>query len=485
MRNTELFSSLLSGFLEEDLKPATVNRLENGDLEFTIERCRGYEKALGLEPDMLLSVYLYTFREEGVPPRGSHVRHRTADAEDLELMFRLGRGDELHPIEWLKLSFLYHNNPELITRSRTLQVAFFEGILHASSLSYEKDQQIMREAIINVGDDLAPYIAEAAAQDSVRNFTAVEALGHMPGADSWTSLFTLIDQMEDTWMTHAILDSVMRRTTDSQTLRHLGDREHRQIFDRSMVLVTDPSALFIARESAFEFIRSAHLPPSPRQRRSMDACRPDLQQLQVFPSSTRREDVLQHIIDGTEAALRDNRQSEDIPLRLPGLKRIVKEGVFSPARMHRISIGVLLSSWNQVNPLSDAIGRTLVSVPNSEYGLQRSIVRLLTKMGSPEMYRHFRKVQRKAIYDENTMLSIAWALGMGSDPEDISTLTNMYAQARGPETKRAISTAAFRRSNRDLLLKISEDSDSTVSRAAKAALRDLPTVKPSTGTTPA
>lgn len=473
VRETEKFSFSLDRFLEESLKPATLNRLENGDLDFSVERCIAYEKALGLEQDLLLSVYVYVLRRDGQAPRGRRLKIREVDAADLELIYRLGCGEPIKAVEWLDLSFLYRSRSDLFAHSVRLRGALFEGVLRDLASTYEKDQRLMREALINIGDELAPLIVECATEDSVRYFTAVEALGHMDGPKSWEGLIALREYVQDSWAAQSILESAGRRVRGFGQSSRPDSDSMKYLFQHSVKILGDPEELFYAREAAADFIRTPGFVITAKQRAFLDAYRQDLRQLMVTPSDFRAEDVVSDILRRFEVALKATRDTGEIPLRVPGLNKILHNGIFASNREERMVLATLLSAWNLSPLIAKAAGEVLIEIPNNEYGTSRSMVRFLTKIRSDEMYPYFNQLLQEPNLEENIRLCLAWALGLGNDPNDVDSLAKIYRSTRNHATKRALSTAAFRRGAQGLLTEISHDANSSVSRGAILALSDL------------
>lgn len=475
VRNTETFSRCLSQHLAESLKPASINRLENGDLEFNVERCIAYEKTLGLEPSLLLSTYLYVLRKDNQVPRGRHLRLREPTGADFDLIYRLGREDPIQPFEWLELSFLYRGRPDLFTNSPRLRTALFEGVLRDIGRTHEKDQRLIREAVINIGDELAPLVVHRFVEDSVRYFTAVEALGHMNGPDSWNALMALRGSLPDNWATQSILEATGRRVAMAPELFRSQETDLLFLFQQAVAILGEPEGFFYARESALNFARSLGPHLTSRQQTMLGPYRDDLKQLMVVPSGFRPHEIVHDIERRLGGILEATREQPDIPLRVPGLNHMLSTALFSPSYEDRMGLATLLAAWNRSAILTKAAGETLIRIPAEEYGTARSIVRFLTKIKSREMYPYFRKLLLTPNLEENIRLCLAWALGLGDEPGDIASLTALYRRTTTKATKRAISTAAFRRDARSLLEEIGRDPDCNVSRGAILALAELPT----------
>jgi hypothetical protein len=471
--NTESFALKLNGYLSEHLQPATINRLETGTVSFSIERCQAYELALGLPYCELIDAYIWIFRQRGSEPKTIWSTIKEATAAEIELLVRLAREEPLKPLEWLHLAYLYRNRPELITDSKRLKDLFLDGIIRDMGRYYERDQRIMREALITVGKDIVSPVVEAVTQEPIRFFNAPEALGFIPGQHAWQALVKLHRTVPDRWAAPGILESIMRKL-DADSRSGLTD-EHliAALKESSVKALEQTDMLFIARESSLAVVRRINSSLTANEARRLNSLRPDLMQLEIKPSSVTRREVLDDISKRFGRAVTRSDFSMQIPSHMPGLTRIVHDALFAGDRCERVLNGVLLTPWKGSYALTDAVGGSLQHIPKSDYGTQRSMVRFATKLGTSNLNSYLRELASSRNLETNTNVSIAWALGAGSEPADEEVLKKLYGSAASIEEKRAVCTAAMRRGFAGLIRAISRDHDGTVAREAMIALSIL------------
>jgi hypothetical protein len=331
----------------------------------------------------------------------------------------------------------------------------------------------MREALITVGEDIVSPVVEAVTQEPIRFFNAPEALGFIPGQRAWQALVKLHRSVPDRWAAPGILESIMRKLeADSQsglTDKHLIDA----LKASSVKALEQTDALFIARESSLAVVRRINSSLTANEVKRLNSLRPDLMQLEIIPSSVTRKEVINDISKRFGRAVTRNDFNEQIPSYVPGLTRIVHDALFAPHRCERVLNGVLLTPWKGSHALTDAVGGSLQHIPRSDYGTQRSMVRFVTKLGTPNLNSYMRKLAASGDLESNTSVSIAWALGAGSEAADEEILRKVYSSAASIEEKRAVCTAAMRRGFTDLIRLISRDHDGTVAREAMIALSIL------------
>jgi hypothetical protein len=473
VRVTNLFAQRLNSDLVESLKPATINRLETGLLDFTLERCSAYERALKLPEDSLVDAYIWLMRHDGHAPRTEMARLREPSMREIELIYKLGRGEVLAPLEWIRLSYLYRNRSDLFTASPRLRRDLFERLVQDLGRSYEKNQRLMHEAVINIGDDIAPCIVNFVTREPVRYFLGVEALGFMRGAKSWHALLGLQERMIDPFTVQAILEAITRRVKAEPDLGVGGNHDFGPLRNYSVKILQQVDELFVAREAALGFLQDSEVELSSKERARLDVYREDLRQLRVLPVAFKREELIEQIVRSLGSALANTRKAEDVPTIIPGVDRLIRAAVFSADRQERINMGILMAPWVQAAALTTAVGTSIGLVSDEDYGTQRSMVRFATKINSPNLYSYVRRLSDSGVRDENTKLSLAWALGMGHDEDDLAVLERMYHATVARETKRAICIAAFRRGFASLLTEITRDRDGDVSREALVALSTL------------
>ena len=470
IRRTEIFAEKLNSHLTEHLQPASINRLETGGLDFTVERCVAYEAALGLPDGQLVDAYLWLFRHRGLAPKTAWATLREATSSEIELLIRLAQDEPLKPLDWLHLAHLYRNRPDLITESSRLHELFIGGMIRDMGRYYERDQRIMREALITVGENIVPAILAAVEEEPIRFFNATEALGFIPGPEAWEALLRLHHELPDVFAAPGILDSMARKAN----LDSSAEFRDRQVSDPlkayCMNLLEQTETLFIARESSLAIVGALQDNLTMVERRRLATLKPDLDQLAIRPTAVTRKEIMHDVMRRHGQATEKSRPIEDVPLIMPGLNRLVHDGLFAPDRVERITSGVLLTPWQGIGALTEAVGDSAHGIPVADYGTQRSMVRFATKLGSSNLNQHLRRIASSGQLDINTSVSIAWALGAGTESADETTLEQMYETAKSSEVKRAVCTAAMRRGRTPLLKEISRDRDGVVAREAMIGL---------------
>ena len=137
--------------------------------------------------------------------------------------------------------------------------------------------------------------------------------------------------------------------------------------------------------------------------------------------------------------------SARLPEEVPGLRRLLVEGATGNLRTNRLSVAILFSASPLASSLAHGLGSVLVDVvQDQDYGLQRSLVRLLTKLQTPAADPYFARFAPRA-NDDNTRLTVAWALGDTNGKDDEAALHQLYEASRQPITRRVVATSAARR----------------------------------------
>ena len=470
VRRTQTFAQLLNSHLEEHLQPASINRLETGTLDFTIERCLAYEAVLKLPSLQLVDAYLWLFRHRGLTPKTNWSNLREATSAEIDIMIKLAQGEPLSPLDWLHFAHLYRNRPDLINESGRLRELFFDGLVHDMGRYYERDQRILREALIIVGEDAIPAIMAAVEDEPIRFFNTTEALGFIPGPAAWEALLHLQQELPDVFAVPGILDSIVRKADLDCSAKFSERSTSGSIKSQCVELLDRADTLFIAREASLATVQRLRPNLTSLEGRRLASLRSDLQQLAVRPAGVGIEEIMAEVMRRHQRTVERERESYDLPLVLPGLDRIVADGLFARDRVERITNAVLLAPWIGVDALTDAVGSVACEISNVDYGTQRSLVRFVTKLGSKRAYKYFRDIASTPGVDFNTSISIAWALGAGVEDEDELTLDQMYASSESPEVRRAVCTGAMRRGRASLLMTMSRDRDGVVAREAMVGL---------------
>ncbi|MFC9254851.1 hypothetical protein [Amycolatopsis thailandensis] len=474
VRNTETFSRMMSTSSGEALKPATINKLEGGTLDFSIERCIAFEEALDLNLGDLVDPYIWLCRQAEEAPRTNWSKIREVEASEIELLVRVAQEEQLPPIDWLRITSIYRNRRELFQKPRTRE-SFFHGLMRDYGRSYERDQRLMREALINVGEDILPYLISYIQVEPMRYFNTTEAVRYFNENIDDKHLISLAERLDDSYSATCILESIgiclRRQGRRVDTLPEVGDVLREYVSD----LLENTAELFMPREAALSLVRTGQVVLTQKQSRKIKQCRDELGQLAVQPSQFNPGQLLNQISTRLSRLLQEKRLSPETPIYIPGLDLILRNGIFGRDRVGRLCMGGLLGAWQHAAEITDALGETLTDIPTEDFGVQRSMVRLVTKIGSSNANANLRRLNPRRTRDENTRLSIAWAMGSGHDPEDLTYLESLWKVAQSRPGKRAIVVAAYRRSFGNLLSEIARDRDMVIHREAITSIRGINT----------
>jgi hypothetical protein len=474
IRNTERFTARLNDHLQIPLKPATVGKLENGQVDFTVERCVAYERVLGIPDDGLLDVYIYQFRSQGLSPKSLRPARATVTARDLELLVRIAAQERLAGREWLEAASFLAANRALFTSKVTLD-SFMTGLLGATRDAFERDWRLLREALILVGAPGIPYIVELASTEPMRFFNNIEVLGYLDHWDAMVSLVSLGRELDDSVLAQTLLEALRRR----MRMWHLTFDDlpgtGRGIQSYCADLLSDPEEAYTAREEALGVLALPHAVVEPSRRARLAELRDDLDQLRVRPRCTTRQEVFGAVTDRVRLELeKAEAVPPGMPAQLPGLEAVLSASLFGATRIDRLSGAVLLSSFPFRTALSIALGEVLMErVDPQDYGLQRAMLRLMTKAGDSCANAYFTSFATTGIIDDNTRLTVAWALGGGGNLSDEAALAHLCGTSTTEVTKRVVVNSAARRGFIRLLTTAADSTASRVATEARKALQRL------------
>jgi hypothetical protein len=476
VRSTQSFSSMLSSLSQESLQPETINKLENGKLNFTIERCLAYEKALGLAPYNLVDPYVWLCRENGTSPQSS-TSPTSVGAHDIDLIVRVAQESRLDPVEWIRLARVYAHRRDLFASSR-VRDCLFHGILRDYGATYERDQRLMREALITLGAEVVEYLSSYLNDAPMQYFNAIEVFGYIPHELSDSTLRLMQTMLDDRFVAPSILEAIARnmRLLGNQA-SIVNDRRYAQIHHFAIELLAEPNELYLPREAALGLLRQA--PPisvDSHWKRQLSSVRDDLRQLAVDPVAHRPSEYLRATLERMQSALSKDRQCEEMPSHVPGLASVLNVGVFNEDRLSRLGAGGLLTAWQYSDMLIDSLAEVMRAVPREDYGTQRSFVRLITKIGGPRVGPQLRKLAWMPISDEGTRLSVAWALGVSNPAgaySDERALHHLWDAATSRAERRVLVATARRRRFYELLEHMQNVGDGIVRTEALKATRSI------------
>lgn len=468
LRNTSHFTELLNRHLAEPVKPATVNRLESGQADFTVERCQAYEKALGVEPLDLVDCYLYASRLENKAPKTALARLTDPTDADLELLWRLAEGESLTPEQWLRLAYLFRNRPDLFARPR-VRDGFLCRLLDDAGNCFEKEERLVREVLITVGVDIMPLLSERVKAQPLRYFNMCEAVGFIPEEAGRDFLARLLQETQDGAVTANILES-MRRNLDSSgmVVDDLGAHLH-PFREYAVSTLYRTEEFFTAREEALAFLRWGRVGLTARERKTLDHVREDLHQLRVGTGDQRRRDIVQQVTRRFSSALANSPLPQaGMPSHVPGIRHFVEDALFAEDRVGRLAAAVLIRPWQLSDMLGAAVGAALTdAVEAREYGMQRAGVRFLTKLMHPQCLDPIREVGWSRVQDDSVRLTVGWALGTGAADTDSPLLSHLTANATTTATRRVLAIAAARLGARPVLESLARGKDRTAAEEAR------------------
>ncbi|WP_446044663.1 hypothetical protein [Streptomyces olivaceus] len=471
LRNTVSFTEVLNTYLTEPLKPATVNRLESGEGEFSIERCQAYEKALGTEPLDLVDCYLYASRLENKTPRTALAKLREASGEEMELLWRLAQGEHLGVEQWLRLAYLYRNRTDLFTSSR-MRDGFLNRLLDDAGNCYEKEERLVREVLIIAGADVVPVLNEKIRSDPLRYFNMCEAVGFMSGMRSLEFLMRLFAAGQDGAVAASILEAV-RRNLRNQGMTSESLEPYAGIFkEYAVVTLARTEEFFTAREESLAFLRWARMELAVRERKRLSHIHEELLQLRLRVGERRRKEILKEIaLQFSSNIERSPLLQAGMPSRVPGIQLFIEDALFEEDRVGRLAAAVLMRPWQLSAALGTSVGAALTTMVDSkEFGVQRAGVRFLTKLMHPECLDPVRTLGWSSVQDDSVRLTVGWALGTGSAEQDFDLLTHLNRNATTTATRRVLALAAARLGARPILEDIASSRDAAAAAEARQFL---------------
>jgi hypothetical protein len=474
IRRSKTFAAKLAPHLHTPLRPETLNRMENAQLNFTTERIRAYEKVLGQPQDSLVDAYIYLMRLEDAEPRWEQTSQRGLTPQDYDSLFMALSQHPMTPTLWLNLCHSIATRENQLLDSPRCREALCSGLLEDFGRSFERDERILRESLALLGACAVPYIVEYANAYPITHFNAIEALGLMKCETAWEALVQLASTLNDSVQAQTLIEP-LRRWIRREPERLSGLLEVcPSLVPYCTDLLCEPTEAFTAREEAIALLSTPGVRVTDRARKNLSHYREDLQQLRIRPTKNLPPGISAQIAKSACRILLDSSSfPPSMPLLIPGLGSILDAGIFSKERVQRLGMAVVLAPLKLTDEVAGAMGKVLLnSVPASDYGTQRSLLRLMTKLDRPAAHPYFSAFAKTSITDEGTRVSIAWALGMASGSDD-EVLLEQLSIGSSVVARRVIALAAARRGYAELLESLAKDPSAVVSQEASQALRRI------------
>ncbi|MGW5439663.1 hypothetical protein [Nocardia asteroides] len=476
IQHTPSFARRLAAHLPKELTPATVNRMETGAAKFDIGRVMAYEQTLGCVPGELLDVFVYLFRLEAAPgAQISWVDH--GDGWFYDLLYRICHNEPVSSLDWLQFSMA----ARLPARSKIFDSArfaedVFGRLIEDFSSSFERDERLLREALINLSPHSIPYIAERVDEDPLTLFNVVESLGFVQDRQAWAPLLRLCAKLDDGVQGQTLLETVRRWIP-----RDPGSFDDIRQTAPSLIpycehIIEDPTEAYTAREEAIAFLSAGRVAISPRLRKYMQDNRSEIRQLLVEPAAATKTEIIRavHSYVGKHLASHGPHGRHGATGVPAGLSGMLTDAIFSKYRVQRLGFALALGPLQIASGLAHGAGLALLKdISNEDYGTQRAVLRLMTKIDHQAAHPYFSSFAHTKILDEGVRLTAAWALGTGSGPHDEMCLRALLPGA-AVTTRRVIVLAAERRNFPKLLTELATDRSSVVSGEAARGIRRLP-----------
>lgn len=480
IQQTPHFTKQLSSFLPRPITTATVNRMETGVAHFDIARIAGYEQVLGIDQGVLLDIYLYLSRLSAAP--GQTVFNKSSgmsSGEFYDIAHLISSGYRVTPYQWLMFTTeIAHGEQGSILESRRYRTAIIETLITDFGRSFESDERLLREAVINLAAQCIPQIVERVGDEPITLFNIVEALGFVSHRAAWDALLRMGNDIDDGVRAQTLIEPI-RRWVRHDNLCIADLRDNAPGFLRYCEDVTiDSMEAFTTREEALLFLKVLQQPPSRKFRGYMQQNGSELQQLLVRLVGITQVEVVDSLTQEVNSSriVRGILGRNGATARPIGFEHILGRALFSPERVHRLGLALALGPLRIAPDICGAAGNFLLSGAGRENpGLQRSLIRFMTKINNEAAHPYFSKFASTKIDDDGVRLSLAWALGTSTGVDDAAHLRNLVSGS-SPTTRRVIALSAGRREFYGLLAELLNDPHSEVSAEAQRLLRDRPVV---------
>jgi hypothetical protein len=468
LQHTPSFARILSEHLSASVSEATLNRMESGNGPFPSSRLAAYELTLGLSALDLRDVKIYLDRLSG-RPKGPHVpRGEIELAKVLDIGYKLGAGGPLSPSEWLDFSSWIAQSPNSFAGISRISMRdnLASALLEAFANSYERDERLLREAIIRLGPLIEPYISEEVLSRPLETFNLLESLGFMTTQSSWRTLVQSIEIIDDDAAAQTLIEPTRRRLMSMTP--ELSMSGVAPLADYCIEALEDRYRAFTTREESLRFLQaSGAARRSGRFRRYVNEDLEDVRQLAIRPSAITRKEALDQVLASIHCEMIARKEfGRNGSTALPaGLSYMLEGAIFTEDRVERLKYGVILSH----TPFADAIAvgcvKTIRMIPIQDYGIICSLIRLVTKINSPAGFDELSTLNITEGWHESIRLSMSWALGLGRSSGDENRLL-MLSNASGVTSRRVIVLSAARRGFWSLVSTLAADTSDLVRREA-------------------
>jgi hypothetical protein len=472
LQNTSEFSARLSACAGVNLAPDTINKYETGQLEFTLERCIQFEDALSLNRGDLVDPYCYLYRIYDQVPKIKKLSTSYITPQEIETIYKIGSGETIGGVEWLQIAMLYRRKPELLERVKDyVAERFFDDLANR----YEREERLLLEAAIHLRPLLAPHMRTALTSDPSRLFNLVESLGHEPDAESVNIIESIAEELiDDEFLAQSILEAVSRINRLQQN-RPFASAVADVLNDYSRYALTSDEIFYCAQEESLGYLESVRTLDRSNVIEHVRSGNVDLRQLVPHPIGFTAADLRREAQLEMERYLLENLDSPDagLPL-LPGVSTLLTDALVGGDRRSRLSISIMLRSWNGASAATEALGGLLArSLPEMSFGVRRAAIRALTKIGADERVKYILNLTSERVKDGGCACMLGWSLGSITGDAAQVALINLYDPRTSNSTKRALLVSGRRQRNSRLLERMTLDTDPNIAQEASIFLDSI------------
>ncbi|WP_146076908.1 HEAT repeat domain-containing protein [Rathayibacter sp. AY1A5] len=432
INSPEKFALQLNSHLTRPLTSTSINKLERGtEMQFSVDKVRAYERVLDLDYLSLVDLFIFSSRVAGGKVDWQREANTDLEARFHDGVIALAEGQTLPPSELLALAVMAKRDHPGALRSRA-GILITEAVLDSYGISFERDERILGEALIQLGDRVVPLIQERVTASPIQYFNAIESLAHIDTPASWQALLGFANSDYDSIRTQTIVQPIRKWLIRRPELMHLDYKSLEKLKTDAMASVIDMHDAYTSREENLHLLQLLKVSKSDKQIYKEKEMRSDIEQLTMREVSHTRRELLNHIDSSADDALS----------RTSGLRAIVEDAIYVTDRVERLSVGALLGISATFHPALKVTATALWQDPDA--GVQRSIIRLMAKAGSSDGLREVANItRRRPPKDEGVRLAAAWALGMSDQAADKNTLEQL--RENGAPTTRVVAEMSLRR----------------------------------------